>query len=172
MRDQQRQNIRMMCITAAFGMMALTAGCETTLAAPAEAQAAEAKSALPACEGGPVFMVVAGETLDLQRMIAYSKALQETGLYPSLHGYYINAPRPIRTYEGTPPDNYAHLMVRFPSVCAADAFWYSEAYQNDIKPLRENPPAGNYTVTVYAQSDLPEYMRGKVDGVTGEYIGE
>ncbi len=152
----------------AAGMLGCLTGCQSQVAA-AETPVAEPVIALPDCETGPVFMVVAGETLDLERMIVYSKKLRETGLYPALQGYYINSPRPIRVYEGTLPENYAHLIVRFPSVCASDAFWYSEAYQKDVKPLRETPSAGNYTVTVYSEIDLPDYMADKLDGAMGLY---
>lgn len=110
----------------------------------------------------PVIMVVAGRTLDRAQMGKYAQALAQSGLYPKAHGYYLNNPRPVRHLEGKPhPDDVA-LMVRFPSECAAVTFWNSEQYQNDIKPLRLNPRAGDYIVTLYAETEVPGYMDGLV----------
>lgn len=103
----------------------------------------------------PVYMVVAGETIDVERMANYARALAESGLYGKAQGYYINSPRPIDTFEGEPPPNFVTLIVRFPSIEAAREFWYSPQYQDDIRPMRLNPSAGNYTVTVYEGLDLP-----------------
>ena len=110
----------------------------------------------------PVYMVVAGVTLDPKRMREYAVALAKSGLYPGLGGYYLNSPRPIAVFEGTPDNNFATLIVRFPCLENAEAFWNSRAYQETVVPLRVNPSAGDYTVTVYSEADLPEYMRGKV----------
>ena len=41
-------------------------------------------------------------------------------------------------------------------------FWYDEFYQTEIKPMRLNPSAGDYVVTLYNEADLPPYMAGKV----------
>jgi len=114
------------------------------------------------CDGQPVYMVVAGETLDPARMAAYGRAIQESGLYAELGGYYLNTPRPLAVFEGDVPANYATLIVRFPCLANARAFWYSRTYQEQIKPLRENPAAGNYRVTVYAEGELPAYMQDAV----------
>ena len=42
------------------------------------------------------------------------------------------------------------------------SFWNSDEYQNNVKPLRLNPRAGDYVVTVYAETALPSYMDGLV----------
>ncbi len=109
-----------------------------------------------------VFMVVAGETIDPKRMGEYSAALAATGLYPANGGYYLNAPQPIEVFEGAPSPDFAMLIVRFPSIDAARTFWNSDAYQQKVKPLRQNPSAGDYTVMVFAEADLPAYMAGRV----------
>ncbi len=114
------------------------------------------------CDNKPVFMVVNGLTLDRERMLAYGKAIQDSGLYATLQGYYINAARPVAVLEGNVPPNYVTLIVRFPCLAHARSFWYSKTYQETIKPMRLNPSAGEYTVTVYAEADLPAYMKGKV----------
>ena len=115
------------------------------------------------CDGEtPVIMVVAGRTLDRAQMGKYAQALAESGLYPKAKGYYLNNPRPIRHLEGNPHADDVALMVRFPSECAVLSFWNSDEYQNNVKPLRLNPRAGDYVVTVYAETALPSYMDGLV----------
>lgn len=124
-------------------------------------------SAAPATDGGPscdkpVFMVVSGTTLDGKRMGAYGAKIAETGIYAEVGGYYLNAPRPVEVFEGDIDPRHATLMVRFPCIEHARTFWYSELYQETIKPLRLDPSAGDYTVTVYEEANLPEHMRDKV----------
>ena len=110
----------------------------------------------------PVIMLVAGRTLDAKRMREYAIALQSSDLYPNARGYYLNIPRPLRVLEGAPDPNDVALMVRFPSECAAVNFWYDDFYQTEIKPMRLNPSAGDYVVTLYNEAELPPYMADKV----------
>ena len=110
----------------------------------------------------PVIMLVAGRTLDAGRMRDYAIALQQSDLYPNARGYYLNIPRPVRVLEGEPDADDVALMVRFPSECSAVNFWYDDFYQTEIKPMRLNPSAGDYVVTLYNEADLPPYMAGKV----------
>ena len=110
----------------------------------------------------PVIMLVAGRTLDAERMREYAIALGNSDLYAGAHGYYLNIPRPLRILEGEPDVNDVALMVRFPSECSAVNFWYDDLYQSEIKPLRLNPSAGDYVVTLYNEADLPPYMAGQV----------
>ncbi len=132
------------------------------LAAPAAAAAP-----VEACDARPVYMVVAGPTHDRARMMAYAKAITDSGLYARLGGYYVNVPRPVAVFEGTPPANWSTLIVRFPCLANARAFWNSKVYQQAIKPLRLNPSAGDYSVTVYPEAALPAHMAGKVE--RGDY---
>ena len=44
----------------------------------------------------------------------------------------------------------------------ARAFWNSRIYQEQIKPLRLNPAAGDYIVAVYPEAPLREDLVGKV----------
>jgi uncharacterized protein (DUF1330 family) len=110
----------------------------------------------------PVLMVVAGPTHDRARMQAYGEAIARSGLYRQLGGYYINSPRPLATFEGDAPVGYVTLIVRFPCLANAQAFWNSRVYQEDILPLRQNPAAGTYIVTVYPEAPLREDMVGQV----------
>ena len=81
--------------------------------------------------------------------------------YAEVGGYYLNTARPIEVFEGEVDPRHATLIVRFPCPANARRFWNSRLYQQTIKPLRENPPAGNYTLTVYPEAELPQCMRGK-----------
>ena len=117
----------------------------------------------------PVYMVVSGTTLDPRRMGAYGAKIAETGIYAEVGGYYLNAARPVAVFQGDVDPRHATLIVRFPCLENARTFWNSKLYQEEIKPLRENPSAGDYTVTVYREADLPEYMRGKV--LANDYEG-
>jgi uncharacterized protein (DUF1330 family) len=110
----------------------------------------------------PVFMVVEGRTFDRDRMLAYGKAIAESRLYEELGGYYVTVPRPLEVFEGEVPADYVNLTVRFPCIENARAFWNSRVYREEILPIRQDPPAGDYTVTIYAEAPLREDMVGKV----------
>jgi uncharacterized protein (DUF1330 family) len=126
------------------------------------ASAAPAATVAEICDNKPVLMVVYGPTHDRDRMIAYGKAIADSGLYKRLGGYYINAPRPIATFEGSVPPTTSLMIVRFPCLANARAFWYSKEYQNGIKPMRLNPSAGDYVVAVYPEIAVRPDMTGKV----------
>jgi uncharacterized protein (DUF1330 family) len=121
-----------------------------------------AQAAQQGCDHKPVLMVVAGPTHDRARMMAYAKAIAESGLYQKLGGYYVNAPLALATFEGAPPPGYTTLIVRFPCLANARAFWFSKAYQEKIRPLRLNPSAGDYTVTVYPEVPVRADLAEKV----------
>ena len=110
----------------------------------------------------PVYMVVEGRTLDRARMGEYAKAIAESEIYQKLGGYYVTMPRPVEVFEGDVPPDYVNLTVRFPCIENARAFWNSEVYQKTILPIRQNPSAGDYTVTIYAEAPLREDMVGRV----------
>lgn len=110
----------------------------------------------------PVYMVVEGRTRDRTRMIAYGRAIAESRLYEQLGGYYVTVPRPLEVFEGEVAPDYVNLTVRFPCIENARAFWNSRAYREDILPIRQDPPAGDYTVTIYAEAPLREDMVGRV----------
>jgi|GEM_PF-549144 len=130
-------------------------------AAPAGAAALPAPDPAAGCDK-PVLMVVAGPTHDRARMLAYGKAIAGSGLYQRLGGYYLNDPRELTRLEGEAPPGYTTLIVRFPCFANAKAFWESSEYQTRIKPLRLNPSAGDYVVSVYPEVALREDILGKV----------
>lgn len=110
----------------------------------------------------PVYMVIEGRTLDRRRMMAYGQAIAQSDLYQKLGGYYVTMPRPIEVFEGEVPQDYVNLTVRFPCIANAQAFWNSRTYQEMILPVRQNPSAGDYTVSIYAEAPLREDMVGRV----------
>ena len=59
-----------------------------------------AEKAVELCDNKPVLMVVSGPTHDRDRMIAYGKAIADSGLYKKLGAYYLNSPRPLAVFEG------------------------------------------------------------------------
>lgn len=147
-------------ITAALLLLAQAVDPATTPARPLAAPRAAAPSA-STCDA-PVIMVVAGPTRDRARMLAYGQAIADSKLYHQLGGYYLNQPRAVAQFEGESPPGYTTLMVRFPCLENAQAFWNSEVYQQQILPLRQNPSAGDYFVTVYPEAPLRDDLVGKV----------
>lgn len=116
----------------------------------------------PATCNSPVYMVVQGVTHDKERMAQYARAIAESGIYERLGGYYLTVPRPIEVFEGELPKDYVNLVVRFPCIENARAFWNSKIYQEEIIPLRQNPSAGDYIVSIYAEAPLRTDMIGRV----------
>ena len=141
------------------------------ISAPAAAAGAAAAATVPAldpkvCDGKPVIMVVRGTLKDRARLAQYAAAIRASGLYPILGGYYLNVPRAVAVFEGTPDPNDSIIMARFPCLAHARAFWYSKAYQETVKPNRLNPSAGDFLVTVYPELPIPEHMAGRVQPPT------
>ena len=134
-------------------LLALAASASATSVPPTAAEV---------CDNKPVLMTVYGPTHDRDRMIAYGKAIADSGLYKKLGGYYMNAPRAVATFEGTLPPTTSLLIVRFPCLANARAFWHSKDYQENIKPMRLNPSAGDYVVAVYPEIPVRADMADKV----------
>ena len=142
------------------------------LATATQAQAIPDAATLAAevCDNKPVIMAVTGPTHDRARMAAYAEAIAASGLYQRLGGYYLNEFYPFEHLDGDAPDGFATVLVRFPCMANARKFWYSDAYQNEIKPIRLNPSAGDYIVRVYPERAVRADMLGKVAG--NEYLAE
>jgi uncharacterized protein (DUF1330 family) len=137
----------------------LLAAAPPPIAAPTTAQPA----ANPVtCDNRPVVMVVEGTIRDAKRLSAYAAAIRASGLYQKLGGYYLVNPRPIAVFEGNAPPERSVIAVRFPCLAHARAFWNSRQYQETIVPLRSNPSAGDFIVTVHLELPAPEYMAGRV----------
>lgn len=114
------------------------------------------------CDNRPVLMIVAGRIEDRARIQAYGRAIRDSGLYTRLGAYYINLPRTLAVFEGQPATGDSTLIVRFPCLAHARTFWYSTQYQREIVPLRTNPSAGSFTVTVVPEAPVPDALAGTV----------
>ncbi len=98
-------------------------------------------------ETKPAYMLVLAEVADGKKLANYQGELMASGLYPQNEGEYKAKGRPLEMFEGDWPNNRAVVIARFPSAEHARRFWYSDQYQNDIKPLREG--AGTFTVALF-----------------------
>ena len=103
---------------------------------------------------GPVYMLVIGQVHDGDKMQVYAKAIRDHLLYEQEQGYYTAIGKPVEMFEGEWPGNQSVVLARFPSRAHAQRFWYSDAYQNQVKPLREG--AGDFTVAVFDEMPAPE----------------
>jgi uncharacterized protein (DUF1330 family) len=92
------------------------------------------------------YLIVTATVTDPARMQAYNAKLRETGLYAAHGGRYVLIGRPVETLENW--DGRAVVVAEFPSREAAEAFWWSETYQQIVKPLREG--AGDFHVALFA----------------------
>ncbi len=93
-----------------------------------------------------VYMVVTGIVSDPVRMLTYAKALADSGLYPKHGGQYLALGQAAANFENWPAGQSC-VIAEFPDLASAEAFWWSDQYQNEIKPLREG--AGTFTVAVF-----------------------
>jgi uncharacterized protein (DUF1330 family) len=112
------------------------------------------------CDNRPVIMMVEGAIKDAQRLRVYAEAIRASGLYQKLGGYYLLNPRPVAVFEGVSPAQRSIIAVHFPCFAHARAFWNSREYQEKIVPLRSNPPAGDFVVTVHMALTAPDYAAG------------
>lgn len=101
-------------------------------------------------ETKPAYMLVVAKVTDGKKLKHYQGELMASGLYPRNEGEYLVKGRPLEMFEGDWADNQALVIARFPSAEHARQFWYSEQYQNDIKPLRAG--AGQFTVAIFEES--------------------
>ena len=103
----------------------------------------------------PVRMLVYGTISDRAKFIGYVGALAQSGLYVEAQGYYEAMTPVIEVFEGEPPPNRAVIMVRFPCLEKAQAFWYSDKYV-EIRKLREG--IADFEVTVLRVPPMPAYI--------------
>ncbi len=124
------------------------------------------------CDNRPVVMMVEGRTRDAKRLAVYAAAIRASGLYQKLGGYYLFNPRPVAVFEGVSPPERSVIAVRFPCFAHARAFWNSKEYREKIVPLRSNPAAGDFVVTVHMALPVPDYATGQssMDGIA--QVGE
>ncbi|MGI4878808.1 MAG: DUF1330 domain-containing protein [Janthinobacterium lividum] len=97
-------------------------------------------------DSNPVFMLVTARVGDRARMSAFARALDESGLYAAHGGTTEFAGQPANRLEGW-PDGVTATVIRFPSRTAAESFWFSAKYQDELKPLRRG--AGTFQVAIF-----------------------
>lgn len=94
----------------------------------------------------PVYLLLTARVTDTRKMAAYVKAVADSGLYAAHGGAIMVDGQPANRLEGW-PDGVGAVLVRFPSRTAAESFWFSAAYQDDLKPLRRG--AGTVQVAIF-----------------------
>lgn len=94
----------------------------------------------------PAYLLLTARVADARKMAAYGKALAASGLYEAHGGVVMVDGAPANRLEGW-PDGVGAVLARFPSRTAAESFWFSAAYQDDLKPLRRG--AGTVQVAIF-----------------------
>ena len=97
-------------------------------------------------DGKPAFLLVTAQITDRGKMGVYAEALAASGLYQAHGGSYEFIGAAATDLENWPAGMSA-VCARFPSRAAAEAFWASTLYQDDIKPLREG--AGSFQIAIF-----------------------
>ncbi len=95
---------------------------------------------------GPAFLLITARPGDQAKLAAYDAALTASGLYAAHGGAEVFGGQPVNRVEGW-PDGVGAVCVRFPSRTAAESFWFSAKYQDDIKPLRRG--AGTFQAAIF-----------------------
>jgi uncharacterized protein (DUF1330 family) len=100
----------------------------------------------PMPEKTPAYLLVTARVTDRGKMSAYAKALADSGLY-ARHGgdYRFIGPAALPLEDW--PEGTSVVLAEFPDRAAAEAFWFSATYQDDIKPLRDG--AGEFHVAIF-----------------------
>ena len=94
----------------------------------------------------PAYLLVTAHVRDRVKMADYARALAASGLYARHGGAYEFIGQAAESLEDWPAGMSA-VCARFPSRAAAQAFWTSAEYQDDIKPLRAG--AGDFHVAIF-----------------------
>lgn len=96
--------------------------------------------------GRPAYLLMTARVTDRMKMAAYTRALADSGLFEAHGGVYEFTGDPANRVEGW-PDGVGAVLARFPSRTAAESFWFSAKYQDEIKPLRRG--AGTVQVAIF-----------------------
>lgn len=101
---------------------------------------------LEACDD-PVYLVVWIDHLDRTKSAPYGAGLRQTRIVPRHGGEYLAVSPPLKVLEGDWPADRAVVVERYPCQAAIERMWYSDEYQNELKPLRAG--SGTYDVAVF-----------------------
>jgi uncharacterized protein (DUF1330 family) len=94
----------------------------------------------------PAYLVVTAKVTDRPKLMAYNAAIAAAGLYATHGGRRLAMGPPALALEDW-PDGEVVMIAEFPSRAAAEAFWFSDAYQQQCKPLRAG--AGTFRVALF-----------------------
>jgi len=92
----------------------------------------------------PFMALILSNVTDAAAYGQYGKALGETGLATRAGLQLLFSGQPMEVLEGTWPEGVNALIMVYPCRAAWEAFYLSEQYVADIKPLRAN--AGDFTI--------------------------
>lgn len=95
----------------------------------------------------PVYLMVHIEQLDRTKSAAYGKALRKSGIVSRYGGEYLMVSPPSLMLEGDWPADNGFMIERYPCRAMFEAMWFSDEYQNELKPLRDG--SGVYTVALF-----------------------
>lgn len=101
----------------------------------------ESDTAKPAC------LLMTARVTDAAKMAAYARAVAASGLIAAHGGVIAADGQPANRLEGW-PDGVGALLITFPSRTAAESFWFSAKYQDELKPLRRG--AGTVQAAIFA----------------------
>lgn len=94
----------------------------------------------------PVTLLLTARITDARKMAAYAKALADSGLCAAHGGVVVADGQPVNRLEGW-PDGVGATLIRFPTRTAAESFWFSARYQDELKPLRRG--AGTVQAAIF-----------------------
>jgi uncharacterized protein (DUF1330 family) len=94
----------------------------------------------------PATLLLTARITDARKMSGYAKALAESGLIAAHGGVVAIDGQPVNRLEGW-PDGVGAVMITFPSRTAAESFWFSAKYQDELKPLRRG--AGTVQAAIF-----------------------
>jgi uncharacterized protein (DUF1330 family) len=94
----------------------------------------------------PAYLLLTARVTDAAKMAGYAKALAASGLIAAHGGVVAIDGQPANRVEGW-PDGVGAVMIAFPSWTAAESFWFSAKYQDELKPLRRG--AGTVQAAIF-----------------------
>lgn len=102
------------------------------------------------CAAGGYMLVMGGiedesTVPDMERAMSYGPAVWD--LVESYDAFYVIRKAPDKVYEGIWPAWKAGVISKWPCRETGIEFWNSNAYQNEVKPLRKD--AGYYDVGMF-----------------------
>lgn len=92
------------------------------------------------------YLLLTARVTDGKKMAVYARALADSGLVTAHGGVVAVDGQPANRVEGW-PDGVGAVLITFPSRTAAESFWFSAKYQDELKPLRRG--AGTVQAAIF-----------------------